>query len=276
MEVNLKDKQLVNTNELGVKQSVRLSERLIILPFFQQNKLRERNKILRSRKDRCKRICSEKSDIEAQLVNNNDSKTHSVTDKKVEPVCTQSTKFTNSSQSLNTNFERPHSDSVLARKHRPSLRLYRTCSYNVVPKSSEERSFCHSQFGPCKQDETPKSCNLDVDEPRSRGPVIRTTPDKLTTLARQSTFDYVSIESEDTESNPTYNVSENEIHMVKEKPISISDSEEYDTDLEMDENFRKGKIKYYRVATVRENILENEQISRSRKSQGIAFSVREI
>ena len=33
---------------------------------------------------------------------------------------------------------------------------------------------------------------------------------------------------------------------------------------------------YYRVATVRENILENKKNSRSGKSQGISFSVREI
>ena len=241
MEVNLKDQQLGNTNELCVNQSVRLSERLIILPIFRQNKLRERNKILRSRKDRCKRICFEKSDIEAQLVNNNDSKTYSANDRKVDPECTQSTNFTNSSHSFNTNFERPHSDSVLVRKHlRPSL--HRACSYNDVPKSSEERNFCHSQFDLCKQDENPKACNLDVDYPPSRSPVIRTTQDKFTALARQSIFDDVSIESEDTESNHTYNVSENEIHMVKEKPISISDSEEYDTDLEMEENFGKGTI----------------------------------
>ena len=32
----------------------------------------------------------------------------------------------------------------------------------------------------------------------------------------------------------------------------------------------------HKVATVRENILENEKISRSGKSQGISFSVREI
>ena len=32
----------------------------------------------------------------------------------------------------------------------------------------------------------------------------------------------------------------------------------------------------YRVATVREKVLENEKISRSGKSQGITFSVREI
>ena len=31
-----------------------------------------------------------------------------------------------------------------------------------------------------------------------------------------------------------------------------------------------------RVATVRENVLENEKCSRSGKSQGISFSVREI
>ena len=31
-----------------------------------------------------------------------------------------------------------------------------------------------------------------------------------------------------------------------------------------------------RVATVREKVLENEKISRSEKSQGITFSVREI
>ena len=34
--------------------------------------------------------------------------------------------------------------------------------------------------------------------------------------------------------------------------------------------------KYNRVATVREKVLENEKISRSGKSQGITFSVREI
>ena len=33
---------------------------------------------------------------------------------------------------------------------------------------------------------------------------------------------------------------------------------------------------YGRVATVREKVLENEKISRSGKSQGITFSVREI
>ena len=33
---------------------------------------------------------------------------------------------------------------------------------------------------------------------------------------------------------------------------------------------------YYRVATVREKVLENEKFSRSGKSQGITFSVREI
>ena len=33
---------------------------------------------------------------------------------------------------------------------------------------------------------------------------------------------------------------------------------------------------YTRVATVREKVLENEKISRSGKSQGIKFSVREI
>ena len=32
----------------------------------------------------------------------------------------------------------------------------------------------------------------------------------------------------------------------------------------------------YRVATVREKVLENEKFSRSGKSQGITFSVREI
>ena len=32
----------------------------------------------------------------------------------------------------------------------------------------------------------------------------------------------------------------------------------------------------FRVATVREKVLENEKISRSGKSQGITFSVREI
>ena len=33
---------------------------------------------------------------------------------------------------------------------------------------------------------------------------------------------------------------------------------------------------YCRVATVREKVLENEKFSRSGKSQGITFSVREI
>ena len=33
---------------------------------------------------------------------------------------------------------------------------------------------------------------------------------------------------------------------------------------------------FHRVATVREKVLENEKISRSGKSQGITFSVREI
>ena len=33
---------------------------------------------------------------------------------------------------------------------------------------------------------------------------------------------------------------------------------------------------YLRVATVREKVLENEKFSRSGKSQGITFSVREI
>ena len=36
------------------------------------------------------------------------------------------------------------------------------------------------------------------------------------------------------------------------------------------------KFSLYRVATVREKVLENEKISRSGKSQGITFSVREI
>ena len=39
-----------------------------------------------------------------------------------------------------------------------------------------------------------------------------------------------------------------------------------------------GKVTVYitRVATVREKVLENEKCSRSGKSQGISFSVREI
>ena len=36
------------------------------------------------------------------------------------------------------------------------------------------------------------------------------------------------------------------------------------------------KITFLRVATVREKVLENEKFSRSGKSQGITFSVREI
>ena len=35
-------------------------------------------------------------------------------------------------------------------------------------------------------------------------------------------------------------------------------------------------LHYFRVATVREKVLENEKFSRSGKSQGITFSVREI
>ena len=40
--------------------------------------------------------------------------------------------------------------------------------------------------------------------------------------------------------------------------------------------FNKLVVLYSRVATVREKVLENEKISRSGKSQGITFSVREI
>ena len=40
-------------------------------------------------------------------------------------------------------------------------------------------------------------------------------------------------------------------------------------------SFSRGVYKN-RVATVREKVLENEKISRSGKSQGITFSVREI
>ena len=42
------------------------------------------------------------------------------------------------------------------------------------------------------------------------------------------------------------------------------------------ETYLVRKLKDRRVATVREKVLENEKFSRSEKSQGITFSVREI